>query len=110
MAGRLANHLQAHPSIPLPDVAWTLAVGRTHFAERLALSGSDPAQIARTLRAFADGGAAPEPVASTEACELTQAWLRGGQLDPAAPGHPRPARRVDLPTSPFQGRRFWMEG
>ena len=110
MAARLADHLQAHPSLRLPDVAWTLAVGRTHFAERLALSGSDPAEIAWSLRAFADGGGAPEPVSSTEACKLARAWLRGGRLDPNAPGHPRPARRVDLPTYPFQGRRFWMEG
>nr|WP_167815687.1 type I polyketide synthase [Methanocorpusculum sp. GPch4] len=110
MAARLADHLQAHPSLHLPDVAWTLAVGRTHFAERLALSGSNPAEIARSLRAFADGGGAPEPVSSTAACEVARAWLGGGRLDPAAPGHPRPARRVDLPTHPFQGKRFWMEG
>jgi len=109
MAARLADHLQAHPSLHLPDVAWTLAVGRTHFAERLALSGSNPAEIARSLRAFADGGGAPEPVGSTEDSRLARAWLRGGRLDPAAPGHPRPARRVPLPTHPFQGRRFWMD-
>jgi acyl transferase domain-containing protein/acyl carrier protein len=110
MAARLADHLQAHPSLHLTDVAWTLAVGRTHFAERLALSGSDPVKISRTLRAFAEGGEAPEPVSSTEACELARAWLRGGRLDPHAPGHPRPARRVDLPPHPFQRKRFWMEG
>jgi len=43
---RLARHLRDHPEADLADVAWTLQVGRHHFAERLVVAGSDGEEIA----------------------------------------------------------------
>ncbi|MBJ7574535.1 amino acid adenylation domain-containing protein [Luteimonas sp. MC1828] len=49
-ATRLGEHLAATPGINLADAAWTLAVGRTAFAHRLALVAADPADAAAQLR------------------------------------------------------------
>ncbi|WP_431038435.1 SDR family NAD(P)-dependent oxidoreductase [Streptomyces sp. P6-2-1] len=40
-AARLRQHIEAHPGTDLDDLAHTLAVGRTHFAHRAALSARD---------------------------------------------------------------------
>jgi phthiocerol/phenolphthiocerol synthesis type-I polyketide synthase E len=45
-----AAFLDSHPQTALPDAAWTLQVGRRHFAHRRVLVASDPAQAADALR------------------------------------------------------------
>ncbi|RZL95744.1 MAG: amino acid adenylation domain-containing protein, partial [Variovorax sp.] len=48
---RLADHLDAHQGICLPDVAHTLRVGRKAFAHRTCVVARSPAQAAAALRA-----------------------------------------------------------
>ncbi|WP_232073641.1 polyketide synthase [Variovorax sp. RA8] len=48
---RLADHLDAHPGICLPDVAHTLRVGRKAFAYRACVVARSPVQAAAALRA-----------------------------------------------------------
>ncbi|PNG48950.1 Polyketide synthase PksJ [Variovorax sp. B4] len=48
---RLADHLDAHPGICLPDVAHTLRVGRKAFAHRACVVARSPVQAAAALRA-----------------------------------------------------------
>jgi amino acid adenylation domain-containing protein len=50
MATRLADHLEADPSLNLGDVAHTLRVGRKVFAQRLALVADGTAQAVAVLR------------------------------------------------------------
>ncbi|HEV3456041.1 MAG TPA: amino acid adenylation domain-containing protein, partial [Thermoanaerobaculia bacterium] len=50
-AERLGRHLACHPELSLPDVAFTLQLGRGHFEHRRALVCSDPEAAARLLRA-----------------------------------------------------------
>jgi 5-hydroxydodecatetraenal polyketide synthase CpkA len=67
-AGRLAEHLRAHPELRVLDVAATLATRRTHFDARLALpvAADMPAEeLAAQLATFADGGARPGKAAVT---------------------------------------------
>ncbi|WP_218510228.1 polyketide synthase [Variovorax sp. dw_308] len=47
---RLADHLDAHPDVSLPDVAHTLRVGRKAFAQRAVFVASDVAQAVAALR------------------------------------------------------------
>ncbi|AUX26446.1 polyketide synthase [Sorangium cellulosum] len=67
-AGRLAEHLRAHPDQRLLDVAASLATTRTHLAARLALpiaADATAADLGARLDAFAAGGPAPSGAAVT---------------------------------------------
>src|SRR5207248_238748 len=55
LASRLAKHLRLHPEQPLGDIGHTMAIGRSHFEERLAVVASDPAGAGEELRAFLAG-------------------------------------------------------
>ncbi|HEU0301669.1 MAG TPA: beta-ketoacyl synthase N-terminal-like domain-containing protein [Longimicrobium sp.] len=46
---RLAEHLRAHPGLPLADVAWTLQVGRREMAHRRMLVVRDGEEVAALL-------------------------------------------------------------
>jgi FkbH-like protein len=46
---RLARHLAAHPDLPLPAVAATLALGRRHLEHRAALTATTAAEAAEKL-------------------------------------------------------------
>ena len=64
MATQLADHLEAHPALNLADAAWTLAVGRKAFGQRLALVAEDVVDAVARLRiqaAAARGRAAQSP-------------------------------------------------
>ncbi|MGN7781655.1 type I polyketide synthase [Mycolicibacterium sp. 22603] len=55
-AGRLADHLQAHPDIALTDLGCTLARRRTHLSHRHTVIAENLADVRAQLRALADGG------------------------------------------------------
>ena len=57
LAGRFAAHLAAQPGEALADVCATAAVGRAHFAQRLAVMGATHEAVAASLRGFAAGTA-----------------------------------------------------
>ncbi|WP_330315484.1 type I polyketide synthase (plasmid) [Streptomyces sp. NBC_00523] len=57
-AARLAAHLHRTPTATV-DVAHTLATGRTPFAHRAVLVGSEPAQLIQGLEKLARGAGAP---------------------------------------------------
>ncbi len=68
MAGRLADHLRAHPGIDLADAAYTLQVGRRQLERRRAIVARDLGQAAARLDAArASLGAAGEPPAERPA-------------------------------------------
>lgn len=50
MATRLADHLQRHPEVPLPDVAYTLQQGRRTHPYRVAACGRDMDEAIESLR------------------------------------------------------------
>ena len=50
MAAQLADHLDAHPSLNLADVAHTLQVGRSRFAHRLCVVAESVAEAVSALR------------------------------------------------------------
>ncbi|MEV6960322.1 SDR family NAD(P)-dependent oxidoreductase [Streptomyces sp. NPDC051207] len=116
-AGRLADHLRAHPHLRLADVAHTLRAGRRAMEHRLAVVAASTAELADALRAFADGRPPAHPAYSgaetvgtgtsgaTEETEAARLWAAGGPSGwPALDG----ARRISLPTYPFERRRYWL--
>ncbi|MCZ7413945.1 MULTISPECIES: type I polyketide synthase [unclassified Streptomyces] len=63
-ARRLRRHLALHPDVRQADLATTLGLGRRALRHRLALTGEDPAGVARSLDAFLAAGARDEDPAS----------------------------------------------
>lgn len=55
VADRWADHLKRIAPERLPDTAFTSATGRSHARCRLALAGSDPAELADRLQQWLDG-------------------------------------------------------
>ncbi|HET7503191.1 MAG TPA: beta-ketoacyl synthase N-terminal-like domain-containing protein, partial [Kofleriaceae bacterium] len=61
-AERLLAHLDAHPDVALPDVAWALASTRSAFEHRAAVVAAERAELRAGLRALADDRPAPRLV------------------------------------------------
>ncbi|HTJ66846.1 MAG TPA: thioester reductase domain-containing protein [Actinospica sp.] len=103
---RLADEIESS-DVSLTDVAYTLKVGRRHFEHRRAVTG-DRAKLVAALRM-------PRPPAArtvrvtpqgpySGSTDLVDAWLQGYDVEwPVTAG----ARRVPLPTYPFERKRFW---
>ncbi|MBM7169124.1 hypothetical protein JQK87_11990 [Streptomyces sp. G44] len=110
LAARLATALRAPGAPSLTDTAHTLRTARTPMDVRAYVLASDPAQAADRLTALAEGrpvdapGDGPATDGLRELGELGELWLKGGSVPwpEPAPG----ARRVSLPTYPFEPRSF----
>jgi acyl transferase domain-containing protein len=73
-ADNLLRHLEANPEVSLPDVAYTLQVGRQAFAYRRAITGPDVDSVIRKLKNL-DG----VPADAAEAIPRRCAFLFSGQ-------------------------------
>ncbi|XYH98675.1 SDR family NAD(P)-dependent oxidoreductase [Sorangium sp. So ce1128] len=121
----------------LPDVAYTLQVGREAMDERLAVVASSAQELVDKLRAFGegrteiddlhrgnaarsggqldvllDGGEGEEflrtLVRNRRLAKLARLWVSGVEVDWRLV-HPGPTpRRIPLPTYPFARDRFWV--
>ena len=97
---RLAAWLEAHPAVEVADIAFTLQRGRVHFAHRHALVVADIADLSAALRGTPISGV------PTDLADMAQAFERGDSVRfPTIPG----ARRIRLPVTVFDRRRFWIE-
>jgi polyketide synthase PksN len=119
--------------LSLPDIAYTLQIGREALEERLAFVTNDLDGASHRLRQFLAGemgaelqrgsvrtdGTGTEQLLEGEEGrafldalirqhkwqKLAQFWVSGGQVEWEKLHHDR--RRVQLPTYPFAGARFW---
>ncbi len=128
-AERLARFLRGPGQrLALSDIAYTLQIGRTALAARLALVAESTTQLAAALDAFAAGDergvctgtvgaarrhgaravAAADPDPSPERLsELARAWADGTTIAWTHLHRPRP-RVVSLPGYPFARERYWL--
>jgi acyl transferase domain-containing protein len=122
LAGRYVELLKDPPA-SLADICYTAAVGRAHFEYRVTAMGGSAEELADTLKkvtAEVQCRAGRLPMAcSMSGRELTEKteygvalddaarlYEQGGEIDWNAFYERRPARRVALPTYPFErGRR-----
>ncbi|WIM94381.1 amino acid adenylation domain-containing protein [Actinoplanes oblitus] len=127
-ARRLSRRLADLTDEALPDVAWTLQVGRMAMPERLAFAATSIAGAREKLAAFAAdpgrsgawvrGTAGPDsPDAAEELARwrdhgrpegLLDVWARGARVDWET-AHPRPGRVIGLPGYPFARERLWFD-
>jgi len=122
---RLAELLRLHGErrdldASLVDLAWTLSVGREHFAHRVAvvaesvdgfravcrtLAGLDPdkwAEIAGVVTAATDPSTAADP-----RTRIGLEWAKGGSLDTSVLFEGLTPRLVAAPNYPFAPTRYW---
>ncbi|MGY0788315.1 SDR family NAD(P)-dependent oxidoreductase [Azospirillum argentinense] len=116
-ARALLDTVTDRPPGMLADVAHTLRVGRDSLPERLAIVADGFETLAERLRGWLDGagpvpgvhagrrGRDAVPATGPSPDELAAAWVAGGAL-PAA--DTAGLRRVPLPGTPFQRRRYWI--
>jgi acyl transferase domain-containing protein len=82
MSARLADKLREQPGLPLADVAYTLAIGRSAFAHRAAIRPQSNVQLIEELALLAEGESHEESGFSrgvTEARPPRVAFLFAGQ-------------------------------
>ncbi|MFN3647973.1 MAG: SDR family NAD(P)-dependent oxidoreductase [Armatimonadota bacterium] len=97
-------------AVRLADVCGTAYCGRTHFEARLAVVGATAAELRERLRDWAAGGEPGQCLGAGDARlrEAGEAYVRGGEVDPAVFGEAGSWRKAPLPTYPFQRRDFWL--
>ncbi|HEY0967625.1 MAG TPA: SDR family NAD(P)-dependent oxidoreductase [Opitutaceae bacterium] len=96
---RLADWLEANPTVALADVARTLQRGRRGFARRRVVRASTVAEAIDALRRGVDAADLPPEIA---------AWRRSGDLAwPEA--FATAGRTVRLPTYAFERARYWID-
>jgi polyketide synthase 5 len=76
-AGRLADWVQTHDDVPLPDLGYTLARRRVHRPVRTAVVASNPQELTEALRAVADGDAPYEAAVGRD--DRGPVWVFSGQ-------------------------------
>jgi amino acid adenylation domain-containing protein len=129
MARRLSAHLEQcgeMSDVDMTDLAYTLQIGRDEMRVRLACVVEDAAELARRLNAFLRGErdavsvgviergrrAAATPLDpsgdSSSAREIAARWAEGASVDWMRAYAGTGARRVELPTYPFAGKRYWL--
>ena len=117
MAALLAEAL-ATADAPLADIAFTLATGREHLEERLAVVATDVAALRNALLAWLAGspraevlrgspGRAPAGAAPSDPASLAAHWVAGGAVDWAA-RFDGARRRIRLPGTVFARERCWL--
>jgi 3-oxoacyl-(acyl-carrier-protein) synthase/enoyl-CoA hydratase/carnithine racemase len=88
----------------LRDVAFTLAVGRSHEAIRHAFCASSAPEAIEALRTIAEGGNAPCPAANHDLCVDISRWQDGTAISWTR--HLLGGRRTSIPGTVLHRRRF----
>jgi polyketide synthase PksJ len=120
MTDRLAAYLRAHPELSLPDVAWTLQVGRREHPHRryAVVHGSEDALRVlegpeRHRLISSSAGAMPDrtdhPTRRAELTSVGERWLAGTPISWEDIHRGERRLRVPLPTYPFGRQRHIVE-
>ncbi len=117
MAEIFANYLES-TQYGWRDICYTSAVGRAHFAQRLAITADSPDRARRELISWGAGrktsgllsGSAFKADKSIPETDYATAYVNGTAIDWARLFQGSGAAMVPLPLYPFKRQHFWFEG
>jgi acyl carrier protein len=124
-------------TLAMSDIAYTLQIGRTALAERMAVVASDPGELKDKLRLYANGSVNIENtytgnaksgkairglvedgdegeeflrllVAGKRLHKLAQLWVTGVDIDWVSLHDGKRHSIISLPTYPFAKERYWV--
>ncbi|WP_246198376.1 type I polyketide synthase [Actinomadura syzygii] len=95
-AARLGEFVRENPGADLAEIAYTLTVGRSTFDHTATFTAADTGGLLRALDAFASGATTPDAPD-----EVPEDWH--GALSA------RTHHNADVPTYPFEHRRYWIQ-
>lgn len=131
---KLSWYVQNHSQIRLNDLAYTLQLGREAREERVAFVANDMAELQKLMRVYLDGqdndsffsgrcelnedGLKEELELSASELErlieenkyeeIASLWVGGADIDWTLLDCQREARKISLPTYPFDKKRYWF--
>jgi acyl transferase domain-containing protein/surfactin synthase thioesterase subunit len=108
MRARLRSWLLSNQQASLGDVAHTLTVGRKALPRRWVRVVTTHEELLRELH-HEDAGASPNGAPSSPLEESALRWSRGDDAALTSSHDRRGARRVPLPTYPFERKRYWID-
>lgn len=105
----LAQWIDQNPDADLRDLAFTLAVGRSHFSHRAGWVVSSVAELRSLVlaRAEDDHREVDSSAASTDVEAAMRDFLAGGVVDWEVLFRDESPQRLSLPTYPFGGDSYW---
>lgn len=106
----LAQWVDSDADADLRDFSFTLAVGRTHFSDRVGWVVSDLSELRDLVHARLDGEEQTTVPAGVdpEVDAAVHAFLAGQNPDWQALFGQDSCRRLRIPTYPFQGESYWV--
>lgn len=133
LARRYEEHIAAHPDQEIGDICYSANTGRSHFSKRMAIVAATKNELREKLVAHREGKTCPglyggnDPGGSRgassvgpdmfsrgdpgeEMAELGRSYVKGHAIGWDEFYQGRGGKKVALPTYPFQGQRYWVEG
>ncbi len=128
----LKKYVDASKNLNLPDIAYTLQIGREAMDERLAFTVKDNDSLVRTLKNYLKGdnkgilsnnvkGIKTDSVEGTwrdeevaraienkNSASLLSFWVQGRDIDWRQLYPQNAPKRISLPTYPFEQKRCWL--
>lgn len=108
LAANYVNWFLAHPDVDLAAVCKTAATGRDHFLHRVAIKGRNVQEIVANIIPLIHNEEVKDRDRSDEAVTICQSYEEGNELPLLEYYSQLSLKPVDLPTYPFQRKRFWI--
>lgn len=127
----IADYLEKNRNLNLPDIAYTLQIGREAMEERFAITVDSCETLLEKLQAYLDDKLAvteyysgnvrkhktdrfvtkeriQELIATSQLVDLARLWVEGNEIDWELLASGSVRQRISLPTYPFLRERFWV--
>lgn len=109
LALQLGQFLQNNPDLSLPDIAYTLQVGRKEWKYRKAFVCRNIQQAISSLLSASPSIFPKDTQEKAKLASHAESWVSGNSIDWEKLHILTKPRRISLPTYPFERKRFWVD-